>query len=296
MPVIPAPANTVVGFGGNGSYNGLQWGAGTELLVSGWDGVDDMPPIRSTDAVRSGEHGAFLGLDLLNERTVTLELILLPFDLTPANATARYDQLIQLVAQAFAPQAVDLPLVFSNGTRQINCRPKKRAIPRELQRQSFSGVATIELAAVDPRIYDANQQNLTARLPTSSGLGTGFPIAFNLGFGGAVTGGYITVVNSGNFPTRPVITLQGPADNPQVTNLTTGQFIKLNLSLGVTDFIKLDLDVHSILLNGTASRRSAMSATSQWWELAPGTTQLRWTSDNYYPAALMTVQFRSAWI
>jgi hypothetical protein len=280
----------------DGSYNGLSFGAGTALLVSGWDGVDDLPPVRSTDATRSGEHGAFLGTDLLNERTVTLQLLLLPEDPTPAAARARYDALVQAVATAFAPQNADLPLIYNAGTRRINCRPKRRDIPRELSRSGFSGVATIELAAADPRIYDATLQTLTTGLPTSTGLGTGFPIGFNLGFGGAVSGGFITAVNAGNFPSRPVVTLQGPADNPQITNLTTGQFIKLNLALGATDYLTIDFDAHSILLNGTASRRSSMSTLSQWWELPPGSSQLRWTSDNFYAGALMTVQFRSAWI
>jgi hypothetical protein len=122
--------------------------------------------------------------------------------------------------------------------------------------------------------------------------GAVFPVTF----GSAGTAGVVNAVNNGNFPTRPVIVIAGPVDNPILQNLTTGQYVQFAISLGVADTLTLDFDLHTVLLNGTASRRNTMTPSSQWWELAPGTTQILYGANTTQVGSIATVTYRNAWM
>lgn len=119
---------------------------------------------------------------------------------------------------------------------------------------------------------------------------------FNVTFGSVGTAGVINAVNSGNFPTRPIVAIAGPVDNPIVYNLNTGQYLQFAISLGVGDVLTLDTDLHTVILNGTASRRNTMTPSSQWWELAPGTTQILYGANTVQVGSIATVTYRNAWI
>jgi hypothetical protein len=114
------------------------------------------------------------------------------------------------------------------------------------------------------------------------------------GTGGSA--GAVTVTNLGNFPTRPIVAIAGPVDNPQLQNGSTGEFVQFALSLTASDVLTVDFDAHSVLLNGTASRRNTLTSTSKWWELAPGTTQVLYSANTTQVGSVATMTFRSAWV
>lgn len=273
----------------SGSYNGLAFGPATSFPLNLIAGLDDMPPVRSTDALRSQDHGAWAGTDLAGERTITLG-----FMLTAANAAA-LDALADQVSAAFVVQPAELPLLYNGSTRRIMCRPRRLMIPRDLAANELSAKALVELVATDPRKYNATETSISTGLPTNSG-GMTFPAAFPLAFGAAGTGGYIQAANAGNFPTRPVITIAGPVDNPTVTNQTAGKSLTFAITLAVTDTLTIDLDARSVTLNGTASRRNTLAPGSQWWELAPGQSTIRYTANTALTGSVMTLTYRDAWL
>lgn len=219
------------------------------------------------------------------------------FDLTIIG-TSNADYYVQAnqVATAFSLQPVELPMYFHNSSRLLNVRCRRRSIPYDAGHMDYAGVASLEVIASDPRIYDAVLQTLTTGLASSSG-GMTFPFTFPFTFGTSGTGGQFQVTNSGNFAVRPILTIKGPVDTPIIENTTAGKKLRFTLVLASTDTLYVDLDAHTVLLNGTASRRSALTSDSQWWELAPGTSTLRFSNAGVYQAAAsLSVPFRSAWI
>ena len=275
---------------GTGSFNGLSWGPLTKYHVSAVSGLDDLPPIRTFDAPRPGDQGEFRGTDLLAARTIVLEVLML------GDNNADYYALAEALRTTFLLNVAELPLLFFNSTRLVNVRCRRRSIPYDAGRLMRTGSAAIELLASDPRIYDANVANLSTGMAQSGG-GMTFNATFNLAFGTSGSGGLIQVTNAGTFAVRPILTVTGPVDTPILQNVTAGKKLRFNLSLASTDTLIVDLDARTVLLNGTASRRSSLSADSQWWEIAPGTSTLSYTNAGAFQAAsTLTFPFSSAWI
>ncbi len=254
------------------------------------DGFDDLPPVRSADILKAGAHGAFAGLDLLGERTMTIKFAILGSD------RPSYDALVQQLMGAFQVQAAELPLYCGDGgNRLVNCRPRKLAIPRK---QSYHGTfhpeAMLELVATDPRIYSAAQSSRRTGLTVSTG-GMTFNATFPLSFGSGGSGGLLTVTNAGQFPTDATLSLSGPVINPIVDNVTTGVSLLLGITLATGDTLVLDTLARSLMLNGT-SRTAALLPGSTWWNFPPGDTLLRYRNNGPYAASQMTAAFRSAWL
>lgn len=272
-----------------GSFNGLNFGAGTSFGVFQREGLEDLPAIRSSDEDRPQEHGQFAGVDYVGPRQVILGLRAVARDL------ATFDNLKQQLQAAFQVSASEIPLYFDNSTRMVKARCRRRQIPLELGKKLMAADVLVEFLATDPRIYDAIVTQASIGLPTNTG-GMTFPASFPLAFGSVGTGGLLTLVNSGTFPTRPVLTIQGPIDNPVVENVTAGRLLSFGISLASTDSLIVDLDARSVLLNGTASRRSSLRTGSSWWELAPGSSTIRFRANTYQAGAVLTVSYRSAWL
>lgn len=232
----------------------------------------------------------FRGRDLLGPRLVSLDLTIIGV------SNADYYVQANQVAAAFSLQTVELPMYFHNSTRLLYGRCRRRSIPYDCGHQDYANVATLEVIASDPRIYDAAATNPTTGMAQSSG-GLVFPFVFPFTFGTAGAGGQVTVVNTGTVAVRPVLTVTGPVDTPILENVTAGKKLRFNIVLASTDTLTVDLDARTVLLNGTASRRSALTPDSQWWELAVGSTTIRYSNAGTYQAASsLSFPFRSAWI
>jgi|SRR5579859_3770103 len=291
-----------------GSYNGLSFGVGTTLSISELVGLNDMPPVRSADETKAGDHGLFQGIDYLGERTLRLGLYI------SGAGLADYDAQCDTVEGAFSVQPTELPLVYTLGdatqTRQINCRPRKLVIPRDLQRVGRTGYATVELVATDPRKYSSTTTTLTTGLAAVSG-GMTFPATFPLSFGAVGGGGTVTATNAGNFQTPLALTITGPVVNPIVDNQATGQSLSFLITLASTDTLVISgagTSACAITLNGTASRRNALqvgSAPLSQFGLpggasgpcTPGVSQtFRFRNNGAFAAGQLSIAYQSAWI
>lgn len=266
-------------------FNGLTIGAGTDYPFAKTEpitGLFDMPDVRSLDAARS-DHGDFTGTDTLASRTVTLHLV------PQWTSAVHRETLIAELSEAFTLYGGAQSLVLLN-TYMVTAKCRRRAFPGwyPVARDCY-----IELYCDDPRLYDADSESETAFLPTTSG-GMTFPATFPITFGAASVGGSITALNEGNFPTRPIATIHGPLSNPRLTN--GDDTMALTIDLAADDELEVDFDRHAITLNGTASRRSALSVGSVWWELLPGTNTVTFNAGTYDPAAFVELGWRSAWV
>jgi hypothetical protein len=111
-------------------------------------------------------------------------------------------------------------------------------------------------------------------------------------FPGQTPGGSLAVTNSGNFETRPVITITGPIVGPSLTldGTKTISFSQITLASG--DKLVISTDPKTSMLNGSYRPSDIGSA---WWVLHPGThtVQLSGTTTG---GASMQIVYQDAWI
>lgn len=274
-------------------YNGAVFGNGNNGVdLVQLAGLDDQPAVRTFDRERSLRHGFHAGEDLFATRTLELAL-----EVWGSTAAELRDNL-EALEDAFLLQSTELPLVTQIPghvfTKQrVVCRPRNRSAP--LTRATAVGYLTevvIQLEATDPRLYDNNLQSVTTSVTTETG-GLSMPLELPLTFGGTGDSGTIQAVNGGNFPAPWTARIDGPITNPQIENVDTGQIIQLGLSVASGDYLLLESDLQLVLLNGATSRSGELTSDSVWWDLAAGTTNLRFTGTTSGSPQL-TVSWRSA--
>lgn len=288
------PGATSITAAYQGYFNGLSFGPGTDVQLAKIDGLRALPSLRSGDVAIPRRDGSYPGINLLAERIFTV-------DLSVTVTGAPFETVLENVANALQniqDPAKLLPLQFLApgwlGPRQIMCRPTKGGLPIDLDYSFHRASIAVEFTASDPLIYDTVLQTVSAGLPSPT-AGLTFPVTFPVTFG-ASTGGSMQVTNAGNYATAPVFTIQGPVTNPMVSLTSTGQFMKLNLTLGSSDSVVIDMGVRTVTLNGTASRFNTVATGSSWFLLPPGTSSVGVaSSDSTSVAAVFTTAFRSAW-
>lgn len=273
---------------------GLVLGAGTayEIDEPGPAGFG-LPDLRTSDLPRPQDHGLFFGADFFSSRKLTFDVWALAA--TPAAATALMDALLAVWQppagqDGVAPLTIRLPGLDD---RLIMGRPRRLAYDVQLLR---TGVvkATLQYEAADPRIYSATESLVTAALPSSTGglvWPTGWPLVWGVGSAGSVS-----VTNTGNFGSRPVVTFYGQLVGLSLANVTTGKTFRMDDSYALNpgEILVVDFDAHSVLLGGTASRYGDVASTSQWFELVPGPNDLHLgahSGDGY-----AEIRYRSAWL
>lgn len=132
----------------------------------------------------------------------------------------------------------------------------------------------------------------TAPLPNPALLGgRTYDKTYNWNYGASGNpGGELIAINTGNLEAEPVFTVRGPALNPVITNVTTGQSFQILYTLASGETVTIDARTGTIT-PGTARISGAP------FKLAPGPNTIRWRSvdDVYDPVALLTVQWRSTY-
>lgn len=270
----------------DGSYNGLSWGSGTQLAASNLKGVDG-PPIRHAVPSRQGADGAYLDASFLGPRVFSLTLEALPGqDISDIEAALN---------AAFSPSQAELPFVLNGKTigAVLSGGPD---LTRESGWISRHLVADIELTATDPRWYDAPRTQSTGLFSASGGMG--FPFGFPLGFGIGTdaSSGLITVENSGSLPTGLLLRITGPASNPVVADVQSGDSLAIRQVLNAGDVIEIDTLQRTLLLNG-APRRDLASFGSRYFLVpAKSTHQIRFQADAASSGASLALTYAPAYL
>lgn len=273
-------------------YQGLLMGGSTAYGIIGIDGLLDLPDVDSGDRQRLRRHGLHAGDDFMGGRSVTVELDI--FDTSTLSAT------LDALTEATAPGSDEAFLVFqlpgvAGGSKAgIWARPRKRKLP--IGEEFYYGIpeAAVEFFATDPRIYSAVSNSEVVGLP-SGGPGASFNFTFNLSFGGVSESGTIYLTNDGTFSTPWTARIDGPVTNPSIENVLTGDTLSFNIVVASGDYLLLNSDDRSVLLNGTASRYSSLDAGSSWWELEPGSNEVKFRASTT-TAATLTLTWRDAWV
>lgn len=274
--------------------NALSMGPGTNLELTGIEGID-MPTVRTGDAGRARDHGAFAGLDLMGEREITLKGDL-------HNRTGTFSEAWEECANATVPGGtIQYPLFLNTttwGTLATLARVRKRQMPVDIT-FTLGNLAkvTFLFASTDPRWYGPTQQ-LSVKPPASVG-GFTWPLKWNLKWGGGGYTGALAVPNAGNIETRPILTVEGPCANPSIQNATApgGPTLSFDLTLGAGEKLVIDTDMHTAMLYSSAgtpgsTRTGDLVAGSNWWTLEPGTSTIQFLASE----GTLQVEYASAWI
>lgn len=271
---------------------GVQVGPGSRYVVEMVDGLG-LPDVRATSVPKAQQHGSFASdAEFYDERLVAGRIrIVCP---EPGGVDTAGELLDALKAAWGGGTVLRVFAPGWSGVRRLTGRHRRLPADTSLQKVGLI-VVDFQFSATDPHLYADDLSSEVIGLPSGSG-GVLFPATFPLVFGASSVGGLISATNEGTAPSKPVATIAGPVTNPRIENVTTGQTLKLEMTLGAGEFVEVDFDAQSILLAGTASRRSAMSADSAWWALAPGANEIRYQADAYEAASRLTLSWRHAWI
>ena len=278
------------------SFGGFVGGPGTNLEVKEWTGVD-LPAVRSGDSGRPRDHGMFRGLDVMGAREPSLTGDLHNLSGTLAEAEAK-------LAQATVPGGSEDTPLFLNlegwGTLACMARVRKRQMPRDIE-LSLGNLGKVALlwAADDPRWYTQTQQSSVAPFNKTSGFS--FPMGFPLSFGGGSSVGSLSILNAGNIETRPLLIVEGPCENPSVTNVTApgSPNLTFDVTVGAGGRLVIDTDMHTATYYtaGTtlgASRLGTLAYGSHWFTLDPGVSTIQFSAAT--AEGQLSVQFASAYL
>lgn len=155
-----------------------------------------------------------------------------------------------------ASDDIDVTVTTAADTRVISARREGEVIIDWTSKYSFR--YSIGLQAVDPRWTASAPLTGSTGLPASTG-GLTFPHVFAHTFNAVSTSGRIDLTNTGNTPGRVTFRITGGVGGivgPQVTHVTSGLSIVFATTLTLTEgvYVDVDMDAHTILEQGTASR------------------------------------------
>lgn len=271
----------------NGSSNGFPF-----VDVLDIDGLDTAP-YRTQERDREGSDGAYIDAEFMSARTITIEgeVYTLPSD------TESY--LDQLKAN-FAPSKVAQPFYFmtDNGLRVAWGKSYGFNYKKDQQRRLGIHECQIQIVCGDPRVYDPYPTSVTATLTAVVTSGRSYPKSYPMVYGAAVGSNSVSVVLSGNRDTPAKLRINGPVLNPRIVYDNTGTELIFNTQIAAGDYIEIDLNNRSVLLNGATPRRTAMTLLGTWYLLEPGVNSFRFygTQTPATPAATLQITAYSAWL
>jgi hypothetical protein len=291
--------------------SGLLMGVGTVYGLSKLEGLDK-PNVRSGNTARAQTRGSFIGVNLLDTRTITLTLDVGPLlggygtYGTLAGALAALTDVCSTEGVTEYPLWIKLP----NGSQWCcMARCLKKSVPWDITADLGGLVkgASVQFEATDPYFYSAPTLNPSVGLPSpSQGLTftktTTAGVAVPLVFGGGATPNELTCTNSGNVPCYPLLVITGPCTNPTVTNLSVPGVPELQFSVAMNtgDMMVIDCDAESVTYYSAgssigASRLSALIPGSSWFSIIPGANVLAFnSSDSTSVAGTLSVYYASA--
>lgn len=105
-----------------------------------------------------------------------------------------------------------------------------------------------------------------------------------------------TFMNNGDGPVPIKITIKGPTTNPTLTNLTTGELIKINRNLGADDVLEISTEDGNkyILLNGEEAFQIDLSST--FWKLQVGENEIQFTADAGQEDATLEITWQEQFV
>lgn len=124
-----------------------------------------------------------------------------------------------------------------------------------------------------------------------------YPVTYPVIYG--YSGDTTTLDNEGDVDAPVTIDIQGPIKNPQVRNLTTNEYIKLNRTLSADEVFHVDTNEQNkrveIYRNGSVIEKAwgYLDDYSTFWKLIPGGNEIEYIADSGSNDAIVAVGWKS---
>ncbi len=159
----------------------------------------------------------------------------------------------------------------------------------------------VTFSCPSPLWLDEIASNATVGLTTAN---FSFPLIFVTGgieFSVRTTEKERSLTNSGDVPVPVTITFFGPAVNPAIINQTTGEYIKVNITLdeGESMIIDTAFGQKTVSLNqgaGLSNGIQYLDLSSTFWQLIPGDNVITFVDDTDSTAPRCDVGWSSAYL
>ncbi|MFE4469557.1 hypothetical protein ACFRFH_12150 [Leifsonia sp. NPDC056824] len=261
--------------------NGSQWSVDS---FTGWGTA------KPTTAViqKPRQDGGWIGQSYEGSRHMVITGQL--SSLTQDGLTVSLDALATAVTLAESTMTV----VEGARTRYVKVRREDEILTSYISDKMATW--SVAVVAEDPRKFSAPIVQ-TSALPSTTG-GVTIPYRIPYVIAANVVTGSITLGNPGNKSGPVVLRIDGPCTAPVITHTSsTGapSVFATNLTLGVGEFLLVDMDAHTVLANGQSSRMS--SVTSRGFSTFDvGVNTWSFTASAYDPTALLTVTATPAYL
>lgn len=237
---------------------------GIDWIVTANEGWRGEPATTQQLQQRQADHGGWPGASFLTPRNLPIAVTI------RAPSEQLLEQAIVALKAAATLTATTLRVKDAAYDRTAGVRRQAETLTTKY---GNAAELSLSLIADDPRLYSSTEYTGTCKLPSVSG-GLIFPVTFPISFPAVVSSGAIPVGNAGNFGSRPLLRITGPVVTPVVTLQNPDgsmQQLTYNGTLAALDYLDLDCDRHTAILNGTAGRRGLLTVTGGWPEIPAGT-------------------------
>jgi hypothetical protein len=104
------------------------------------------------------------------------------------------------------------------------------------------------------------------------------------------------VVNDGDVPALPTITIHGPLSNPDLINTTTGEEIQISHVLVEGETLVVDFANHTLKVDGEEESYGSLDfPASAWWALAPGKNVIKLSASVFVGPAKAVIAWKDAY-
>jgi hypothetical protein len=237
--------------------------AGVDWIVTGNGGWKGSPATTQQPTQRQTDHGAYPSAAYLTPRNLPLAVTI------KAPDKSALDEAIEQIKAAATLTATTLRVQSARYDRTATVYAQGEVLVTEY---GAAADVSLSLVATDPRLYGTVGYSASCNLPSTSG-GLTFPIILPALFTATVSSGQIPVGNLGNIGSRPLLRITGPCVTPLVTLQRPDggiQQLTYNGTLAALDFLDLDCDRHTAILDGTANRRGLLTVNGGWPEIPAG--------------------------
>lgn len=225
----------------------------------------------------------------LAERELTIDGVILD----PNKETYRRQLL-----QAFNPKLSGV-IRYEKGSvvKEISCRTELApAFPSDFSKRYQLFLITL----LCPNPFWLDPETETEEIVTWIG-GMTFPLRLPTTF--ATKGPKkINIINQGDVETPAKIEFKGPATNPRITNLATGEYIQVNRTLLSTDKLIITTDFGSKRveiedeLGVKTNAFNWIDLGSSFWSLQIGDNVVEYTSDDLVEPAAVSISYRNRYV
>jgi hypothetical protein len=149
-------------------------------------------------------------------------------------------------------------------------------------------VYSIMVTAMDPRIFGITQVGST-NLQASSG-GWTFPLTLPATIDAVSVSGQISLTNAGTKAGKVTARVDGPCHGPVITHRGSGLVLEFasSLVLGSGEWIDIDMDKHTVLEQGQASRSGYITSRG-WSQFDVGENVWAFSAASFDADALLTI-------